>query len=309
VLNEAPLQGVRDRVLLLRALPAFSSLDDETLIMMAEHSRRRAFRAGETVCVEGRPLTHGYLVLSGQITSTRKGERVTAVTRGYGVGMLSILANDDNGVHAVADSDASTIEIPARAMNEALEISFPMLRNSLRMIAAGLLRQRAQLPASPDNPPKVELGEYPERPATVVDHLLNVRASGGLFAEANLNAMLDISRAITEIRLEEGDLLWSVGDAASWWVRIGYGAVRCTSPDGQSVDVGHGWLIGMMDSYAQGKRAYEARAKSRLVGYRTELEDSLAILENHTDLARELVASMAMQALNTPAARPSLRSP
>jgi CRP-like cAMP-binding protein len=299
LLNDMPLQHVRDRVLLLRAIPTFRPLDDDSLTMIAEHSRQRLFRAGETVCAEGQPLSHCYLVRSGQVTSTRKGRRVAVVTRDYGVGVLSILARDTNGVHAVADQDSLTIELPARAFNDALDVSFPMLRNALRLTASGLVRKRSHLPAGPSYQ-LPERGAYPERPATVVEHLLAARSSPGLFSTANLDALLAIARTTTEMRLEPGHVLWSIGDSSSWWVRVGYGEIRCTTADGRFVDIGRKYMIGIMDAYGQEPRSFEARTTTRVVGYRTELEDALAALENHTDLARDLVASLATQALETP---------
>jgi CRP-like cAMP-binding protein len=299
MLNETPLVTIRDRVLLLRSFPAFAALDDETLTLMAEHSRRRAFRAGEVVASEGAPLESAYMVIEGQITVHRKGRRTAVVTRGGGVGNLSILARDPHGISAVADVDTLTAESPAWAMNEALDRSFPMLRNSLRLVTGGLVRKRGHLPCRPEDAPPVELGTWPEHPATIVDHLLATRSSAGIFASANLDALLANARAIREVRFEPGESLWQLGEPSSWWTRIAYGSVRCTSADGRFVDVGRNFMLGIMDAYAQMPRSYEARTNTRVVGYRTELEDGLATLEDYPELARGLVAGVAMAVLET----------
>jgi CRP-like cAMP-binding protein len=300
MLNETPLVTIRDRVLLLRTFAAFAALDDETLTVMAEHTRRRAFRAGEVVASEGAPLASAHMVIEGQITVRRKGRRTAVVTRGGGVGNLSILARDPHGVSAVADVDTLTAETPAAAMNEGLDRSFPAVRNSLRLVAGGLVGRRGHLPCRPEDAPPVELGTWPEHPATIVDHLLAVRSSTGVFANANLDALLAHARAIREVRFEEGAPLWQLGEPSSWWARIAYGSVRCTSADGRFVDVGKDFMLGIMDAYAQMPRSYAARTNTRVVAYRTELEDGLATLEDYPELARGLVAALAMTMLETP---------
>lgn len=300
MLTEAPQISVRDRVLMMRSFPAFAPLDDDSLSYLAEHSRRRAFRAGEEVTREGQPLEHGYMVIDGQITVRRRGQLTAVVTRGGGVGNLSILAHDPHGVTGIADVDTVTAEYPAAIMNEAMERNFPLVRNSLRLVAGGLVRRRGLLPARPEDAPPVELGTWPEHPATVVDHLLAARASTGVFATANLDALLANARAIREVRFEEGEPLWRVGEPSSWWMRVAYGSVRCSSADGRFVDVGQGFMLGIMDAYAQTPRSYEARTRTRVVGYRTELEDGLAVLEDYPELARGLVAMLAMTVLETP---------
>lgn len=291
MLNESPQESVRDRILMLRALPQFAPLDDETITMMAEHSRRRLFRAGERVSREDEPPAAAFLVLDGQITCRLEARVVSVVKRGAGAGLLSILAQRQHGVDAVADQSSSTIEISALAMNAAFEVNFALARNTLRLLAHDLLEHRQQLPAAPDAP--AEPGVYPEQPATAVDHLLTIRQSGSLFAEANLDSMLAMARTTTEMRLEPGELLWSHGAPSTWWARIGYGVLRCTGADGAHVDVGTRYLIGLMNAYAQTPRSYEARALSRVVAYRTELDDALVVLENHPDLMRQLIAEFA----------------
>lgn len=299
MLTEMPLRGVRDRVLLLRSLPSFAGLDDAGLTLLAEHARTRSFRAGETVIAEGRPLSHVYIVVSGQITSNRLGKRVAVVTRSRGVGLLSVLARDSNGVDAVADVDTLTLEVPADALQDALEENFSMLRNSLRLSAAALVAKRGNLPASPDRPGPQTLGEYRERPRTMVELML-LLGKTGVFSGVNIDALVAVARTTREVRIAEGEVLWRIGEPSTFWMRVDYGRVRCTAADGRHVDVGPDFILGNLDCFGQAPRSYEARTDTRIIGYRTELDGFLAILETHFQMARDLIAIISKALLETP---------
>ena len=305
MLTEMPIQSVRDRLLLMRSLPNFGALDEDALTLLVEHARTRFFRAGETVVAEGEPLGSVYVVVDGQITSNRKGKRLAVVTRSRGVGLLSVMARDPIGVHAVADLDTVTLEIPTDAFLDAIEQSFSVARNTLRLCAAQLVKKRGNLPAPADHPPVVELGEYRERPRTLVELMIDLRASPGIFKSANLDAIIAIVRATEEIRVEPGEVFWKLDEPSTHWLRIDHGRVRCTSADGRSMDVGHRFVLGILDAIGTAPRSYEARAETRVVAYRTQLEAFLAVLETHSDLTREFIARLAMAVLETPDAAPS----
>ncbi len=298
MLSELPLHTLRDRILLLRSLPSFRPLDDEALTLVAEHARSRAFRAGEAVLVEGEPVSECHIVVEGQVTSTRNGKRVAVVDPGSGVGFLSIMAREP-GTNAVADVPTTTLAVPAEAIVNALEESFSFVRNTLRISAATLVRKRGNLPASPDRPPPVDLGEAPERPRTMVELLLDLRR-GGIFRECNIDALVDVARATREIRAEPGEVFWKIGEPSTSWRRIYAGRVRCTSADGRSVDIGKSFVLGIMDALGQVPRSYEARAEAPILAYQSELEAFLAVLETHFELARDLIAVVSKAVLDTP---------
>jgi CRP-like cAMP-binding protein len=64
------------------------------------------------------------------------------------------------------------------------------------------------------------------------------------------------------------------------------------------MEVGSGWVIGMMDAIAQRPRAYEARAETQVVGERIELEAFLGVLETHVELTRDFIAFLAQRVLD-----------
>lgn len=299
MITEMPLRSVRDRVLLLRSLPSFGGLDDEGLKLVAEHAKGRLFRAGETLLVEGRMPEYVYIVVNGQLTSRRLGKLLAVVTRPRGAGFLSVNARDENGVHVVADEDTQTLEIPVDALLSAFEENFSLVRNTLRISAAALVKKRGNLPASPDKLPPLSLGPYRPHPRTLVELLIELR-SGGIFANTNIDALIGVARQSLEIRVEPGETFWNIGEPSSSWLRLDHGHVRCTAADGKVMDVGHHFVLGILDSLAGVPRSYQARAETRVVAYRTELEAFLAVLETHFELARALIGVVSKSLLETP---------
>jgi CRP-like cAMP-binding protein len=308
MLMEMPLRGVRDRVLVLRSLASFAPLDDEAMTVLAEHAKTRRFRAGETVLSEDGPVPNVYIVIEGQITSHRLGKRIAVVGRSRGVGFLSVVAADQNGVHAVADTDTLTLEIPAEVLQNAFEENYSLVRNGLRLSAGELVRKRGNLPERPGRAEPIALGEYRERPQTLVERIIDL-ASRRMFDECNVDALIAVARRTEEIRVEPGEVFWRLGEPSSFWLRLDYGRVRCTADDGTAVDVGRGFVLGIMDSFAQVPRSYEARAETRIIAFRVELEPFLEVLESHYDLARQLMAVIARTLLETPSTTDSRPAP
>ncbi|HEU4404814.1 MAG TPA: cyclic nucleotide-binding domain-containing protein [Polyangiaceae bacterium] len=288
MLVDLPLPGVRDRVLLLRSLESFAALDEEGITLLAEHARPRAFRPGEVVFVEGRPVESVHVVIDGQISSRRRGKLLAQVRRARGVGFLSLLARDENGVDAVADEPTHTLEVAAAVVHDMMEENFSFLRNLLRLSARGLLGRRGGLPANPDAPPAAEIGEYPARTMTLVERVLDLR-SGGIFATGSLEPVVELARRQEQVEFAPGELLWRAGEPSSWSLRVLAGRIECTGAGGRRVVVGQGYVLGNLDALAEQPRSFEARAETRVAAYRSDLEALLAVMESHPGLGREML--------------------
>ncbi len=296
MLVDLPLPGVRDRVLLLRALDAFEGLDDQALTQLAEHATPRAFRAGEAVFVEGRPVASVHVVVDGQISSRRRGKLLAEVRRPRSVGFLSLLARDDGGVDAAADLPTRTIEVPAAVVLDMIEENASFLRSLLRRTGRGLLGRRGGLPADPAAPPPAEVGEYPARELTTVERVLELR-SGGPFAAGSLEPVVELARRQRQVDFAPGERLWAAGEPSTWTLRIIAGLVRCAGDDGRAVTVGRGFVLGNVGALGDLPRSFEARAETRVVGYRGELDDILAVIESHPELGRELLTVLSRMLL------------
>jgi CRP-like cAMP-binding protein len=265
--------GLRDRVLLLRAVENLIGLDEEGLTLLAEHARSRAYEKGDVVIVEGRQPESIHIVVQGQVTVTRKRSPLV-VTPGFSVGVLSVIA-DAPSRRVVADVATRTLEIPVLAYKVALEENFSLFRNALRMLGKTLLRHRGSLPADPKNPPKVVLGVRSDTPKTMAQRLIDYDPS------FSTTMLVDVARRMVECRVPAGHVFWSVGEPASHSLHVDYGRVRCTAADGMHVDVGSDYDLGVMDFWAAQPRSYEARAATEVVGYFVTAEDFMVVMEMH----------------------------
>lgn len=299
MLGRAPLRGLRDRVLALRSMPNLSGLDDEGFVLLAERSRNRTFSKGEWLAREGEEIECVFIMLEGRVRVNRLGSELLIVDRPGGVGFLSTLANDDNGIDALALTGVQVLEVPVDALRDSLAENFSLVRNSLRLMAAQMLVNRDQLPAAADYLDEVG-GAYPERSPTLVERIIQIR-SGTLFEATNLDAITDLCRRMTEIRVEPGHIFWRSGESADSTMRIDHGVVRCSTDDGKQVRIGPGFTFGVTEAFAELPRTYTAEAETRVVAQVSQLESMLAVLESQHNLALGFIEYYANVLLNVTA--------
>jgi CRP-like cAMP-binding protein len=297
--TEGARLGLRDRVLLLRATPMFEGLDDDGLLLLAEHGRAGVYRDGEVIAPEGVPARQVYLVEQGEIVVSRGGRWITTRKAGDAYGALPLLAREPSTL-AVAHGDTRTLEVPAPAFEAALSENFSLLRNTLRQLGAGVLAMRGNLPADPGHPPAACEGPYYAEPRSLVERLIQLREQP--FGRMNLDALVDMARQMVDVRFPAGALLWSVGDPSTHALNIDYGTVRCTAPDGRHVTIGRGFTLGVLDVWGR-SRVYEVRTETPVIAYRIEFERFLALLEKHPEVGLELLRGFALDLLAVRGAR------
>lgn len=290
---ESTLRSLRDRMLALRSLPAFAGLRDETLLEVGEHARERRFRRGDLLLAPDEPLDRMYIVFAGKVTITYHGRPFMVVEGSGSVGILGVLAGVPTGWRAVADLDTLTLEIPAAAFMTILEEDFPLLRNTVRVIAGMVLESRGNLPVAPGRAEVPELGTFPDRDPTLVERIITIRTGRNLFATANMDALIEMCRRQRLERVPAGHVFFAVGEPSTFSMRINAGLVRCTAANGEHVDVGAEMVLGAMDAFAGRPRSYAARAETAVACSRTDAEDFLNVIEMHPILAVNMLRQMA----------------
>ena len=297
MLSEASLQSLRDRELLLRSLDGFTALPAEAISLLAEHSRVRAVREGERLLTLGEPLHHVYVVLAGSVRWQRKEREAQHAGYQQVVGWLTLMAREPSGMDAVAESDGLVLELPADTLELALEEDFAIVRNLLRLGAGQLVAARGQLPARPDRVPPFTLGEPRSQRRTLAERMIAMRTVP-MFGRCNIEALISLVRTNQELRAEPGEVFWRIGENAPFWMVVEYGHIRCANAAGDVMDVGSGFVLGIMDAIAQVPRSYSARAETVVVGARVDLAAWLGVLEMHHELAREFLAFLATSVLD-----------
>jgi CRP-like cAMP-binding protein len=297
MLIDAPLRGVRDRLLALRTMPNYAGLPDASLLFLAERGRDRRFRAGEVLFAAEEPLTRMHFLINGRVRTERRGSPHQVIEAPGAVGVLGVLARESDGWSATAETDTLTVEVPADAFLENLEEDFPLLRNSLRVMATRVLRISGNLPFRPGKAPAFELGEPPVREMTLSERVIDFR--GGIratpYASSNMEALIEMARIMRIEHLTAGDVIFERGAPSTHSFRIHHGVVRCINDGSEHVDVGPGTSVGTLDCFASRPHSFTARAETAVVGYRMELEDSLAVFEMHPGMGMAVLCQFAQR--------------
>jgi len=291
--------GIRDRVLTMRAYSMFDGLDDDALLLLAEHGSSARYPDGEIITGEGEPTRMLCLIVEGEILVSRNGQVLSTRKMGDAYGGLPLLAREPSTL-AVAVGDTTTLEVPATAFEAALTTNFSLLRSMLRQLGSAVLAMRGNLPTDGSRPSEIDEGSYYSEPLSLVERLIKLRQ--GSFRHMNMEALIELARSMVEVRYPAGALIWSTGEPSTHAVHIDVGRVRCTEPDGKHASVGGAFTIGVLDVWS-GSRVYDARAETPLIAFRIELERFLALLEAHPEVGLDLLRGFAADLLK--GARPS----
>lgn len=292
---------IRDRVLTMRSHSMFEGLDDDALLLLAEHGSTAHYRDGEVISAEGGPTRMLCLVVEGEILVSRNGQVLTTRKMGDAYGGLPLLAREPSTL-AVAVGNTTTLEVPATAFESALTTNFSLLRTMLHQLGAAVLVMRGNLPVDPSSPREIDEGSYYLEPLPLVQRLIQLRQ--GAFRHMNMEALIGLARSMIEIRYPADALLWSTGDISTHALHIDVGRVRCTERDGRHASVGRGFTIGVLDAWS-GSRVYEARAETPLIAFRIDVESFLALLEAHPEVGLDLLRGFAQDLLHgTPSQAP-----
>lgn len=283
-------EGLRARLLLLRALPVCAGLDDEGLIGLAEHARSVSYRGGDVITREGEPARAIHVLVEGEVQLFQNERQIGALEAGAAFGAFHVLAREPS-VLAVASEFTRTIEVPAAAFETLLDENYSLLRSLLAIAGSAALAGRGNLPVDPQAQRVINEGEYYEQPRPLVERLIRVRS--GSFAGMNLEALIDLSRHMQEFRLPAGHLIWSAGDIADHSLHINYGRVRCTAPDGQHVLIGSDFTLGVLDVWGPRRRAYSVVSETPMIVARVDFEHFLTLLESHVEVGLEILRGFA----------------
>ena len=293
-MTEAKQGSAQERLLLIRSLPTLDGLDDDGAAYLAECARTVTAPAGSVLHEEGQPLDRVWVVLEGALRSVRDGVEVAVVRPPFGLGFLSVAAQDAEGVRAEVLEPSRLLELPADAIEELRDSNFSYGRNALRNLARNLLDLRGSLPSREGFVRGRDRFEWPT-PLSLVDRLRFYRRKG-LLASVSMEAVVDLARAVEEVPLVEGQVLWERGAPPDYAVRIVHGRVRCAT-DESEVEVGDDFALGVLELLSDEPRRYRATVSESGRGLRFSAHSFLGVLEVHRGVLQELMALFARSTL------------
>lgn len=286
--------GPMERALFLKTMPFFDQLPISELAVLSGHLRERFFRGGSTLLRDGEPVGRMYIIVEGEVRA-RRGGHPYDFTAGPGeaIGFLSFLARSEKGVAAVAEVDTLTLEMDTDTITDVYEDRFTLLHYLMKKLATRTLLHRMKTPDGTYFGRGEPIVPYRDRPLDLVERLILMR-SGPVFKDANLDAMAQLIQQMREMRFEAGTRLWNAGDRAASLYMIISGTIACSIKDGERrFRCGPGYPLGNVEAMARYPRWYDAVTETPVIALEGENERFLDHLEDHFEMAMDLVAGMA----------------
>jgi CRP-like cAMP-binding protein len=122
----------------LRRVPLFSSLNKRDISAVAKAGDELDFAAGHELITEGTTGSEAYILLSGNVTVTRKGTKLAKLGPGDIIGELALLDQSTRTASVVCDTDCSALVIDRRHFTPLIERSPALGIRFLAELAARL---------------------------------------------------------------------------------------------------------------------------------------------------------------------------
>jgi CRP-like cAMP-binding protein len=280
------------RSLILKTFPGFSALAGSELAVLAAVTRERFFARGEVMLEPERPVTAMYLVVEGRVQSYLSGQPSQIFGPRSAVGGLAALTRDPRGAHAVALDDVVALEMDPEDMVDVFEDHFEITIGVIGALARGLRELQMKLGGGA----AIDGREFPDfdtgHRLNLVDKMFCLTRSTS-FADSSIEAVAELAEGADEIRAIAGEPLWRHGDPADFSLMIVSGEVEATPPDDAAFRFGSGWVVGGLDSLGGLPRWYDLAVGSDLVALRLRRAILFDVLEDHPDMALELLRGLA----------------
>lgn len=280
-----------ERAFHMKKLGGLHDIPPADLASISLLAHEHSFAPGAALCRSGERVDRVHVVVDGRVRVSG-GEHGDAVLGpGESIGMLTLLACDDNGLEAVAETDTVTLALRADDLFDAFESDFGLLYNQTRYLATEILRLRRRIPAGTYLPHEAYEEAAPVGDLDLVQRLLYLRR--GPLRNANMDALMAMAQQMQMARLEPGTELWRIGAASGFMYFLLAGSVRCTTADGTPFTCGPGYPLGNLESQCAAPRWYDAVTDTAVVAMKIETDTFLDTIEQHFDMAIEFVATMA----------------
>lgn len=287
-----------ERLLRLRSVPIFSSVPSAELAPLAATMRAASFERGDLLLREDAVPASFHVLLSGEVTMRRRGEKLTTISAPGGVGFLSVLARTSGGTEAVAESRTQTFEVRADALSELFEDHFPLLLETMRWLAERMIQESIVGEPRPYVPPEHDLDRrIGAQELGIVERMFLVRQTVG-FRGANVNSLVRLARRMREERYEAGETVWRPGDPATSMLFLVKGRMELSwlQPEtGETATqiVGPGYLLGGSEPLAASPRWNELVAKEPVVLLSSTHEAIVDMLEDDLEVALHFLSVVA----------------
>lgn len=284
--------GDLERVMRLRAFEAFADLPPAQIAGFAKLAVERFLPAGTVIQPAGTPAREVHYLIEGEVELRRAAHPAQRLGPRSVINGLASLAQVRRSDEVVAVTDTTLLSFTHEDQKDVFEDNFEICRRVMRAVAAAYLD--AQLAAGPAAG-QATTSEALLVPTSMdmVDRIAVLRAATP-FDRAPLEALAELAQYAPEVRYPAGQRLWNAGDEAGWGVAVMIGCLS-GSADGvrRELRFPAGTVAGALDTLAGRARWFDAVSETEVVALRIEANPLFDLLEDHTDMALQLLGSMA----------------
>jgi CRP-like cAMP-binding protein len=295
-MREAVAIGMLERVLHLKRVPVFANLGSVELAALAQNTRERQFARGEALLREGEASVTIHFIVDGRVRMRRRGVDQGIAGPGAPVGGLGVLGRDEEGLDAVAETDTLVLSLERDAFVEVCEDHFALVHGVMAYLCAWFVdfqKKTWPLVAPHAPPPLDDPAAEPPGGLDLVERIFLLRRMPP-FLGASINALAELSRSLTEVRLDSAVTLWHEGEPAHYVLLLVSGIVQCEiGGHPRGVRVGRGMALGPAEAIAERPRWYRAVTETPVVALQSPVEAVVDVFEDNFDMAMNYLTFLA----------------
>jgi CRP-like cAMP-binding protein len=274
------------------AFGPLSDADDWLIERITGALDERRVRAGEPIYREGETPSWVHFMQDGRIRMSREDGPTWTLEGRWVVGGYEAILEVPRATTAVAETDMDLMRIPTSSWLDIFEDSFELTRGNISISAKSLVDLDGRLAASPTaarEAPRVR------RATSLVEKLafmLDVRMLRG----AGVQALADLAGATEEDTFEAGEVVLERGVERDKFVFVVDGQARADRAAPDLVRTyGYGQLVCGPASFGPWSAPWRAVATVPTRTLSLPIETAFDAMEEHFDLARSVMASLAAQ--------------
>jgi CRP-like cAMP-binding protein len=285
-----------ERLIYLGSLPLLGSLPAHHLAVLAKHTVERHFPRGHVLFRAGQPVDKIHAIVTGTVTMSRWGQEVRECASGDAAGVFALLAGSDEGIEAVARTDLTTLELSGAALRDIFAGHFAIFEHILTMLALSLRGERDWVgPSAGFADPAPDPPSCPTHSLDLVERLLALRHAKP-FAGSSLIGLAETAKRAEEIRLGQGQVLWTAGEPADSFILPICGTILCESElFAQSFRQGVGNAVGLTDALARQPRRFQASTDSGLIALSLDRNALIDAFEDDLEMGTQTMATLARE--------------
>jgi CRP-like cAMP-binding protein len=289
--------GRIEQIRSLRGLFGLQGVSTPSLAALAAHTTPVRIPRGFELATEGQPVDEMYVVIEGELATSRAGKPLGVFGPRSAVGALAAFAHDRHGYRCVALRDTIALAMRAEEVLEVFEDHFEMLLVVLRAVARESIDTRLGLPGAGFSETIRTDIPHPLRPLDLVERLFCLRESFAV-GLTHLDALAEIARTSREVRYPAGTRLWSVGDGSEHMLTLVSGVVSAHTQNDTHFRFGPRDILGSLDMVAAVPRWYDAIVEEDAVALSHDVEIVIDLWEDHTELGFGFLQLMAAMLLS-----------